>query len=388
MNEIAKYFSVPVLKQALIRHIQVATNTFNGTVKIKTPLDCQIFCQSPVFQVSDGSHYIDCELSDSALNSLTKAGRLIGLIDLKGILVSIPKYAFMLRGRKRYILVIEDLSVIKIDKLSIIGLPQAYYLDKDICDYVNMHQQFIEKGELVEYIDPLPSVDIIIAGSSQKFPTIINLEMQKRREDGASQSSMSKFLDLNDEDLKNLLNSPELFNSDSKHTLQTVNEEAKAGMVIRFGEKESYKEPETVSTKATRQKKDLLEMISDRNTQMKAAQKSVAHNPPQKAPEGGKKRALKLQELAKFAKWRDFQNEAKGLKKPDAELEQNTHPHNKDGAHKKQIEFTMHEKDIELGYNPDSLGGVDDADLEDAVAEIEPSFKQKIHDFNEDQHHN
>ncbi len=261
MNEIAKYFSVSVIKEALIKHIQIVTNVYKGEKVTPPVLDCQIYSQAPAFQLSDGWIFIDCELSESATHSLDSIGRLVGLSDARGLLVSVPKYSFKQKSRRRYVLVVDQMSVVKIEKLNIIGIPQPYYTDRSVSDYINMHQQHIERTALVDYVDPLPTIDVIIAGASAKFPATINVEERRREE--STGASVSKFLDLTEDELKTLLNSPEVL------PLPAPTEDKKIPP-------------------------------QDNNTKPKES--------PAKSPQQGK---LKMAEWEKFTKWREIHKELK-----------------------------------------------------------------------------
>lgn len=210
MNEITRFFSIPVLKDAIIKHLQTESHIIENTLKSPSIIDCQVYCQAPTFQVSDGSIIFDCELTENALYSLEKIGKLIGTTDFKGMIVGLQKYEFRAKSKKRYYIWIDQLTVNKIDKTGIIGTPQPYYTDKSICDYVNLYQQFIEKNIISDYIDSLPGIDNIISGPNDKFPLYIALDQKNQNEQPASNiRTPTKFMDLTQDELKTLMTQPE-----------------------------------------------------------------------------------------------------------------------------------------------------------------------------------
>lgn len=306
MNEIAKYFMVPAIKQALIKHIQDTIMPRQDQIQVPQIIDCQVFSSYPVFQVSDGFHIIDCELTEAAKRYLFNSGNLMGVNDFRGMVVSIPKFCFIQKERLGFILQIQEISIMKMDRLNIIGTPQFYYEDKSIFDTIYMKVQSMQQKALANYIDNIPSIESLIEGANSRIPLAINLDEIITNQKTPPQ----KFLDLTEDDLTNLLNTTEKERTIPPIQQNKNTEKDLIGNFINLPDPLKRVLQEQIVKKITDNSNKTNTNLASPKVQKETYVETQVSSTPKKTEESPSEE-WKLSDLKKFSKWRVQENQMK-----------------------------------------------------------------------------
>eukprot|EP00826_Nyctotherus_ovalis_P013501 TRINITY_DN13665_c0_g1_i3.p1 TRINITY_DN13665_c0_g1~~TRINITY_DN13665_c0_g1_i3.p1 ORF type:complete len:233 (-),score=41.86 TRINITY_DN13665_c0_g1_i3:95-793(-) len=175
MNDIEKHFQVPILNQVIARYLRIELGLYESDRKSHPVLDCLIYSETPVFQVSDSFYHISCELTQEAKNSLRSQSELLGVKHLKGMLVAISDYSFALKNKWSCVMHVKEIRLNKLHEVVFSRVSSPYYVDKTVSDYADLYQQRIEKKMLAKFRNSMVNAYDIVAGPSDNCPLIIKL---------------------------------------------------------------------------------------------------------------------------------------------------------------------------------------------------------------------
>jgi hypothetical protein len=159
---------------AVVWHLQRATKTFasvHGPVPI---IEGAIRSCGPVWQLSDGRHSIETDLTDVARRQLAQCEGVRGREE-EGRHVTVLKYRLVRKAKHRYVLVVEDIKKGGNSSFKQATQPQGVHADPIVLHTMRMHQQYLDKVVLADQAEILPSFDSIAAGPSAKYPVLVRV---------------------------------------------------------------------------------------------------------------------------------------------------------------------------------------------------------------------
>jgi len=153
------------LKHCFMRYLQYATDRIK-TASLPLPmLDCVVLQLSPTIQLADNTHVIECELTNTPKPNIK---------GLQGKWIKLYRYTFSHKPGKRYVLVLDYFIVCASGPGKIIPeYPKNCTEDPLISQYMKIHQQYVERQKLSEFIDDLPSFDQISLPAASKKPVCL-----------------------------------------------------------------------------------------------------------------------------------------------------------------------------------------------------------------------
>ena len=175
ISDMEKHFQTPVLNQAIVRYLRIELGLCETERKSLPILDCQIYSERPIFQVSDTFYYINCELSPEVKQSLHQTKELLGVETVKGMLVAISRYSFKMEDKWNCIMCIEKITLNKLHEVNFSKQPNPYYTDQIVTQYANLYQQKLEKEMLGTFRNRMVNAYDLVKGPSPNCPLIIKL---------------------------------------------------------------------------------------------------------------------------------------------------------------------------------------------------------------------